>query len=63
MKEKTFNILLELILILILTIGTMLLWNWLMPMIFGLIKLNFWQSLGLMVLCSFLFKSHSTNDN
>ena len=63
MKEKTFNILLELILILILTIGTMLLWNWLMPIIFGLIKLNFWQSLGLMVLCSFLFKSHSTNDN
>ena len=63
MKDKTFNILLELILILILTIGTMLLWNWLMPMIFGLIKLNFWQSLGLMVLCSFLFKSHSTNDN
>ena len=63
MKEKAFNILLELILILILAIGTMLLWNWLMPMIFGLIKLNFWQSLGLMVLCSFLFKSHSTNDN
>lgn len=63
MKETLNNILLDLILILILTIGTMLLWNWLMPMIFGLIKLNFWQSLGLMMLCSILFKAHPINDN
>lgn len=63
MKKIIHEILIELILILILTIGTMLLWNWLMPMIFGLIKLNFWQSLGLMMLCSFLFKAHPINDN
>lgn len=63
MKEIIHNILVTLTVILILTIGTMLLWNWLMPMIFGLIKLNFWQSLGLMMLCSILFKSHTKNDN
>lgn len=39
----------------------MLLWNWLMPMIFGLTTLTFWQSFGLMLLVSFLFKGNSTN--
>lgn len=39
----------------------MLLWNWLMPMIFGLTTLTFWQSFGLMLLASFLFKGNSTN--
>lgn len=63
MKEIIHNILVTLTVILILTTETMLLWNWLMPMIFGLIKLNFWQSLGLMMLCSVLFKSHKKNDN
>ena len=33
----------------------MLLWNWLMPCIFGLPELNFWQSAGLLVLCKILF--------
>ena len=37
---------------------TMWLWNWLMPMIFGLIKLTLLQSLGLNVLCGILFKSN-----
>jgi hypothetical protein len=40
----------------------MLLWNWLMPVIFGLPVIGFWQSFGLLVLASFLFKS-STNIN
>lgn len=35
---------------------TMLLWNWLMPDIFGLKKIDFWQALGLLVLSGFLFK-------
>lgn len=35
----------------------MLLWNWLMPTIFGLIKITFWQAFGLVFLCSMLFKS------
>ena len=33
----------------------MLLWNWLMPMIFGLPTLTFWQAFGLAMLIGFLF--------
>ena len=40
----------------------MLLWNWLMPMIFGLTTLTFWQSFGLMLLASFLFKNSGTSN-
>ena len=36
-------------------IGIMLLWNWLMPAIFGLMEINFWQALGILVLCRILF--------
>jgi len=32
----------------------MSLWNWLMPAIFGLRMINFWQALGLMVLSRIL---------
>jgi len=35
----------------------MLLWNWLMPAIFGLIKITFWQALGLNMLCGIAFRS------
>ena len=35
--------------------GIMLLWNWLMPFLFGLTVINFWQALGLLVLCRILF--------
>lgn len=34
----------------------MLLWNWLMPEIFGLEKLSYWQAWGLLILSSILFK-------
>ena len=40
----------------------MWLWNWLMPVIFGLPIIGFWKAWGLMMLCSLLFKSH-TNGN
>jgi hypothetical protein len=33
----------------------MLLWNWLMPPLFGLRLLTFWQALGLLALCRILF--------
>ncbi len=33
----------------------MLLWNWLMPAIFALPELTFWQAVGLLVLCKVLF--------
>lgn len=33
----------------------MLLWNWLIPGIFNIQALNFWQAMGLLVLCRILF--------
>jgi len=44
---------------LIMALPTMLLWNWLMPTIFGLCKLSFWQALGVNLLSGMLFKSYS----
>lgn len=38
-----------------------LLWNWLMPTIFGLTKITFLQALGLGFLSSMLFKSSHVN--
>src|SRR5215471_16079813 len=32
-----------------------LLWNWLMPPLFGWREISFWQALGLLVLCRILF--------
>ena len=46
---------------LLLTLPTLWLWNWLMPSIFGLIKINFWQALGINFLCIILFKSYNSN--
>ena len=34
----------------------MLLWNWLMPNIFGLPEITFWQAIGLNFLSTILFK-------
>jgi len=35
----------------------MLLWNWLMPEIFGLPYITFWQAFGLQLMSVLLFKS------
>ena len=35
----------------------MLLWNWLMPAIFGLTAITYWQAWGLVLLSHILFKS------
>jgi hypothetical protein len=35
-----------------------LLWNWLMPTIFGLPYITFWQAVGLNILSSVLFKNY-----
>ncbi len=40
---------------------TLWLWNWLMPSIFGLTKITFWQSLGINILSGLLFKSSNIN--
>jgi hypothetical protein len=60
-RDKLVGIVLGgLVLILVLLAGlalaVMLLWNWLMPEIFGLPTLSFVQALGLTVLCHLLFK-------
>jgi hypothetical protein len=38
----------------------MWLWNWLMPTMFGLPEITFWQAVGLNLLSTILFKSSST---
>lgn len=35
-----------------------LLWNWVMPIIFGLPYITFWQAVGLNLLATILFKSN-----
>ena len=39
----------------------MVLWNWLMPTIFGLPEIGFWQACGLQLLATILFKTTKIN--
>jgi hypothetical protein len=41
----------------------MLLWNWLMPDIFGLKTITYWQAWGLLILSWILFKGNKFGDN
>jgi hypothetical protein len=41
----------------------MTLWNWLMPDIFGLKRLDFWKAWGLLGLCWILFKNWGSGGN
>ena len=43
----------------IMALPTMLLWNYLMPQIFGLCRITFFQALALCVLCGILFGQKS----
>ncbi len=45
------------IMALLLGFAVVWLWNWLMPAIFGLPAITFWQAWGLVVLAHILFKS------
>jgi hypothetical protein len=45
---------------LLLGLPLMLLWNWLMPLIFGLPALTFWQAVGMNFLASILFGKTTT---
>lgn len=47
----------------IVALPVQLLWNWLMPKIFGLPEVTFWEALGLVLLSSLLLKSHKANDS
>jgi hypothetical protein len=42
------------------SLPVMLLWDWLMPTIFGLKEITWFQAWGLLFLCGLLFKSHTT---
>lgn len=42
---------------------TMWLWNWLMPSLFGLVKINLWKAIGINILCGILFKTTTNSDN
>jgi Ca2+/H+ antiporter, TMEM165/GDT1 family len=37
------------------SVVVMALWNWLLPALFGLHQITFWQALGILVLCRLLF--------
>jgi len=46
---------------LIMALPTMLLWDWLMPELFGLKEVTLFQAWGLNFLCGLLFKSNNTS--
>lgn len=45
----------------LMSLPVMLLWDWLMPTIFGLPEITWFQAWGLLFLCGLLFKSHITH--
>ena len=47
----------------LLALPVMWLWDWLMPEIFGLTTITFWQALGLNLLSGFLIKSSNSSSN
>ena len=48
---------------LLMALPTMWLWNWLMPDIFGLVEIGFWQALGLNFLAGIFFKPASSSSS
>lgn len=46
----------------LMSLPVMLLWDWLMPTIFGLPEITWLQAWGLLFLCGLLFKSHITTN-
>ncbi len=55
MKRKPLFILLPIVFILAMSGIVLLLWNWLMPVIFGLKTISYIQALGLFILSRILF--------
>jgi len=47
-----------LLVVLLLGLPLQLLWNWLMPSLFNLPHITFWQAVGLNLISSILFKSN-----
>ena len=53
------GILLLFIVAALMSLPVMLLWDWLMPTIFGLGEITWFQAWGLLFLCGLLFKSNT----
>jgi hypothetical protein len=53
-----FGLLIAVVFGLALGLIVQMLWNWLMPALFGLKLITYWQAVGLFILCHLLFKSH-----
>ena len=53
-KKHLLHLLLGLVMIAGVSLVVMLLWNWLIPHIFGGLAINYWQALGLLVLSRIL---------
>lgn len=57
-KRKWIFVVAPLALVIFIAIGgelVRLLWNWLLPLLFGWRQITFWQALGLLALCRILF--------
>jgi len=65
MKQTTHDIFLVIgiLMLAVILFGAplMVLWNWLMPTIFGLPEIGFWQACGLQLLATILLKPVITN--
>ena len=61
MKKIVVGIIIVIVVSLLFAFPTMLLWNQLMPEIFGLQEIGFWQSLGLVLLARFIFGEPSNS--
>ena len=57
-----FGIIFMLLFALLIGYVVMLLWNWLMPMIFGLGTLSFWEAVGLLILAKLFFGGLGSGD-
>lgn len=49
--------------VVLMSLVTMWLWNWLMPTIFGLTKIGFFQALGLNILSTIFFNNIRLTSN
>lgn len=54
-KHIVKKIVFSIIALAVMSLATMLLWNWLMPTIFGLTLISIWQAAGLLLLSHILF--------
>ena len=59
-KQTLYNVayIIGLVALVVIALGfpLMIVWNWLMPSIFGLPEITFWQAIGLNLLSTILFK-------